>query len=192
MTMRILFPHHWQTQKWLNGGGITHELIKDDVADWRYRLSIAEVAQDGPFSRFDGIDRIIMLLSGKGFELYFGGGHLQSMVTALQPFPFRGDDPVNCELIDGPVRDFNVMTRRGVSSAHVEMIALTRQRQSVVVGGLIHFVFGVQGQVFAELNEHGYLLDAEQMLIIEGETAPLQLSGLSDGAMAYSIAISTR
>lgn len=192
MTMRIIFPHHWQTQAWQNGGGITHELLKDASEPWRYRLSIAEVAQDGPFSNFDGIDRIIMLLEGKGFELCFGGGHIQALVQTQQPFPFRGEDPVQCDLIDGAVRDFNVMTRRDNTRAQAEVIDLNQQRSTANCGDLVHAVFVLRGQVFAELNEHGYILEAQQMLLIEHESASLQLSAIKADAAVYSIAISSR
>ncbi len=189
MSMRLVFPHHWQTQKWQNGGGITHELIKDTQTEWRYRLSIADVAQDGPFSHFAGIDRIILLLEGKGFELYFGGGHLQAVTKPFEPFPFRGDDPVNCDLIDGPVRDFNVMTRRENTRAYAQVYALNASRTAVPLGTFIHFVFVLHGRAFAELNEHGHVLDAQQLLVIENEQHPLHLSAVDGDALVYSISV---
>ncbi|MFT7399651.1 MAG: environmental stress-induced protein Ves, partial [Rheinheimera aquimaris] len=70
MTVNIITPQQWQTQRWQNGGGITHQLCrKDDEQGLLWRVSVAEVATDGPFSRFDNIDRVIMLLAGAGFSL---------------------------------------------------------------------------------------------------------------------------
>ena len=50
---------------WKNGGGVTSELARSPQADeFDWRLSVAEVATDGPFSQFPGIDRLLVLLSG--------------------------------------------------------------------------------------------------------------------------------
>ncbi len=192
MSVRIVFPHHWQTQAWQNGGGITHELIKDANTPWRYRLSIAEVAQDGPFSHFDGVDRIIMLLQGHGFELGFGGGHVQTLATVFEPFSFRGEDPVQCELIDGAVRDFNVMVRRENASASAQVLPLSATRQALPCGDLLHAVFVLQGRVLADSDQHGHIVETHHLLLLENEATTLQLSALSDTALVYSIAICAR
>ncbi|MBM7325185.1 HutD family protein, partial [Agrobacterium sp. S2] len=46
---------------WKNGGGVTTEIIvhpaKASMADFDWRISMANVAQDGPFSIFPGVDR---------------------------------------------------------------------------------------------------------------------------------------
>ena len=50
---------------WRNGGGVTRELLAwPEAADWCCRLSVAEVTQDGPFSRFDGVQRWFAVLGG--------------------------------------------------------------------------------------------------------------------------------
>ena len=102
------------TMPWKNGGGITHELWRTPrrAPDFDLRISIAEVAANGPFSCFPGIDRIITLLSGGGFRLV-GGAVDQVVSTIGQPFAFGGEVPLTCTLLGGPVRDFNVMIRRG-------------------------------------------------------------------------------
>ncbi|GDX83215.1 hypothetical protein LBMAG42_50260 [Deltaproteobacteria bacterium] len=102
------------TMPWKNGGGVTHELWRTPKAgpEFDLRISIAEVAANGPFSLFPGIDRIITLLSGEGFRLR--GGPIDQVVgTVGAPFAFGGDVPLTCTLLHGPVRDFNVMIRRG-------------------------------------------------------------------------------
>ncbi|HEY3634719.1 MAG TPA: HutD family protein, partial [Caldimonas sp.] len=45
-------------QPWKNGGGVTRELLALPAGDdWRVRVSVAEVASDGAFSTFVGVDR---------------------------------------------------------------------------------------------------------------------------------------
>ena len=71
--------------RWKNGGGVTHELAVwpdgADLSGFDARLSMAEVAADGPFSAFPGIDRTLAVLDGGPMRLSFGGAEVA--VTAL-------------------------------------------------------------------------------------------------------------
>lgn len=99
---------------WKNGGGTTREIFACGAngADFDWRLSIADVASDGPFSAFDGYARSIMLLEGSGMRLDFGNGS-EALVTArFRPVDFDGGARTFCTLLDGPVRDFNIMSAR--------------------------------------------------------------------------------
>ncbi len=176
MTVRVLFPHHWHTQPWKNDGGITHEIIRaDDAEGARWRLSIAEVAADGPLSRFDGIDRVILMLTGNGFHLHGVGASPARIVQTLQPFAFAGEAAIDCTLVSGPVRDFNLMSRRGAVHASLDVLQLTGERQQLQLQPDT-FIFVANGAVFAELHEHGFCLDASQTLHAQNETGFLQLS----------------
>ncbi len=187
MTVRVLFTHHWQTQPWKNGGGITHEIVRSDDADGtRWRLSIAEVAADGPFSRFDGIDRVILMLDGNGFHLHGVGANPQRIEQTLQPFAFAGETAINCTLVNGPVRDFNLMTRRGAVQASFDVLQLTGTRQQLQLQPDT-FVYVASGSVFAELNEHGFCLDASQTLHAQGEAGFMQVSARGEHACVLLI-----
>lgn len=189
MTIRVLFPHHWHTQPWKNGGGITHEIARaDDEHGNRWRLSIAEVASDGPFSRFDNIDRVILMLEGEGFRLHGVGANPEVIVEPLQPFHFAGEAAIDCTLVAGPVRDFNLMTRRGAVQGSLQVLTLTEARQSLPLAPQT-FVYVASGRVFAEINQHGYLLDRQQTLCIDAETGPLLLSGVQPASQVLLIAI---
>lgn len=109
---------------WKNGGGTTREIAAWppaaglDAFDWR--LSIADVAADGPFSAFPGIDRQIVLLDGDGVRLRARDGSFDHRLAAVgEPFAFAGEATVDATLLGGPTRDFNVMTRRGHCRASV-------------------------------------------------------------------------
>lgn len=87
--------------------------------DFVARVSIADVDASGPFSTFDGVDRIIMLVDGPAMRLRLGSADFAAEPVALErhrPFAFDGGTPVQCE-IDSPTRDLNVMTRRGATRA---------------------------------------------------------------------------
>lgn len=112
---------------WKNGGGHTREIARIPVAsaldDFDWRVSIADVAADGPFSSFDDVDRLIVLLTGAGVRLRSSDGKIDHRLDQpLVPFAFSGDDAITAALIDGASSDFNVMTRRGVARADVQIV----------------------------------------------------------------------
>ena len=108
---------------WKNGGGTTMEILKAP-ADGRfaYRISVADVASDGPFSRFEGYDRHIMVLEGAGMTLDCGP-HGKLSLTPFAPVFFSGDWDVTGALTNGPVRDFNVIVDRARWRASVDVTA---------------------------------------------------------------------
>lgn len=103
------------SQSWRNGGGITRELLAWPATDdWRIRMSVADVQLSGPFSRYDGVERWFAVLEGDGVILRsdFATHH----VTAdSDPFRFDGGLTMDCELVRGPTRDFNLMAVPGLS-----------------------------------------------------------------------------
>jgi uncharacterized protein len=105
------------SKPWKNGGGTTTEIAASPEGagfdDFDWRLSVADVASDGPFSLFPQTDRTLTLIEGKGLAMVIAGREPVTLTTASAPLSFPGDVAVNATLVDGPIRDFNVMTRRG-------------------------------------------------------------------------------
>ncbi|MFZ1662625.1 MAG: HutD family protein [Paracoccaceae bacterium] len=123
--MRIILPADFQTQPWKNGGGITHEIAREDAAgSLLWRLSIAEVASDGPFSAFTGLSRILTVIDGAGLWLDTPHGRLDAL--PLRPLPFSGDLPVSSRMIDGPIRDFNLIFNGERLTGSVEHVTAAR------------------------------------------------------------------
>ncbi|AUL42309.1 HutD family protein [Bordetella parapertussis] len=103
---------------WRNGGGATREVARHPqgaAADgFEWRVSVADIGADGPFSAYPGIDRSITLLEGAGVRMRSADGTLDHLLdVALRPFAFAGEHAIDATLLGGPSRDFNVMTRRG-------------------------------------------------------------------------------
>ena len=121
--LRRITPVDHLIMPWKNGLGFTREIAIDPPgasmsdAGFRWRLSIATVDQSGPFSSFPGIDRTIMVIEGKGMELTVAGQAPRRLDRCFQPFSFPGDAATECKLIDGPIRDFNLMVNRRILSA---------------------------------------------------------------------------
>lgn len=114
---RILRATDHRMMPWRNGGGLTREVAVfpadagTDAFEWR--ISIADVALDGPFSQFPGIDRVIAVVGGAGMVLRAGDAHPVTLDMAAVPHAFAGDVPAHARLISGPITDLNVMVRRG-------------------------------------------------------------------------------
>ena len=111
MTWHVVHLADVAPTPWKNGGGTTRELIAwPNAEQWVWRMSVAEVAQSGPFSRFDGVPRWFAVLAGAGVALMHDGQrHVLTVDSA--PFCFDGGLPTGCELLDGATQDFNLMIR---------------------------------------------------------------------------------
>jgi hypothetical protein len=99
-------------QRWRNGGGFTRELLAWPApSDWRVRISVADVASDGPFSVFPGVERWFVVLEGAGVDLSVGErAHRVRLGDAA--LRFDGGVATACQLLDGPTRDLNLMLQR--------------------------------------------------------------------------------
>lgn len=103
-----------QPQRWFNGGGRTREIATGaGNPDWDWRLSVADVESDGPFSHLPDIEREIYLLEGAGMQFDFEDGDAHALTPESPRFRFDGGRGLYSRLIDGPTRDFNLMWRRG-------------------------------------------------------------------------------
>lgn len=117
---------HLPARPWKNGAGHTREIAAfppgSGTDDFEWRLSLAEVAQDGPFSAFPGVDRQILLWRGDGLHLRDGASLDHRLDRPGVPFAFDGAAPITAALLGGPTLDLNVMTRRGRWRADVSRI----------------------------------------------------------------------
>ena len=118
----VLSPTDYRRMPWKNGGGHTTEIAAhppdSGFASFAWRVSVADVLQDGPFSPFAGVDRTLVLLAGAGMRLT-GEGEPLELRTPFEPVGFSGDSTLHCSLVAGPVRDFNLMVRRATARGSV-------------------------------------------------------------------------
>jgi environmental stress-induced protein Ves len=120
MRVRHLREADYPRQRWKNDGGWTTELaVGGDAADFDWRASIAEIETDGPFSVFPQCDRHIALLDGNGMRLEFDSAQPALLEQRLQFVRFAGEWKTYGALLDGPVRDFNLISRRDRVRAEV-------------------------------------------------------------------------
>ncbi|MDW9416237.1 HutD family protein [Sinorhizobium meliloti] len=124
--MRILRSSEYRHMPWKNGGGETVEIAvspdRATIADFDWRISMATVATNGAFSIFPGIDRTLSILEGSGMTLAIEGRQPKLLTTSDTPLTFPADVPTSATLVDGPVTDLNVMTRRQALKHRVRRI----------------------------------------------------------------------
>ncbi|AZO78882.1 MULTISPECIES: HutD family protein [unclassified Bosea (in: a-proteobacteria)] len=125
--MRIIRAADCLVMPWKNGGGTTTEIAVApegaSLDDFDWRISMAHVGQDGPFSSFPGIDRTLSVLTGAGITLVFGDGERVRLDRTSAPYPFAADRAVDGLLASGPIDDLNVMSRRGRWRHRVERLS---------------------------------------------------------------------
>lgn len=119
---RVIPANEYRRERWRNDLGWTREIhaaTSSGNGEWDWRLSIAEIEQDAPFSLFPGVDRALVLLSGNGLRLRFDDGEVNELHPPHDRMRFAGERGVTGELLDGPTQDFNLMWRRDAIDAQL-------------------------------------------------------------------------
>ncbi|CAM8665116.1 ves Protein Ves [Comamonadaceae bacterium] len=117
MTLHLIHAQDCAPQPWRNGGGQTRELLVwPPEGDWQLRISRADIAADGPFSAFPGVQRWFAVLEGAGVALALPVP--QTLRAGDAPLEFDGTAAPECHLLEGPTQDLNLMTRQGQSLMH--------------------------------------------------------------------------
>ncbi|MGF6443931.1 HutD/Ves family protein [Paraburkholderia youngii] len=183
---------------WKNGGGVTREVAafpspvggQAAGADFVWRVSVADVAQAGPFSRFDGVDRTLVLLSGAGMLLdELGDAGVMSTHVLRQPLDvarFSGETRIDARLVAGATRDFNLMVRRDVAQGELDVWRVgAKQDAPRVLDGDVALLFCAGGAVTVALaadHAQAVRLDTGDTLRVDGPNA-LACALTGDGAV---------
>lgn len=107
---------------WRNGGGVTRELaLWPEQGDWAWRMSVADVDANGPFSVYPGMKRWFAVLQGAGVQLQIDG---VSRTVHREDTPVAFDDAAatDCSLLNGSTRDFNLMVRTLHGSSSMQRV----------------------------------------------------------------------
>jgi hypothetical protein len=166
----ILYPAAGHRRMpWANGRGTTVEMLREDGL----RLSVATVGEDGPFSVFPGVDRVLTVISGPGFRL---AGAVAADCMPLVPVAFPGDVTVRAEGVTAVSEDFNVMTARGGPVPVVEVArdlpAGGRVFLLVLAAGLVNGTPVAPRDLVELRNEALVLQGATGLTVRMGDHAP--------------------
>jgi environmental stress-induced protein Ves len=144
---------------WKNGKGSTTELLRWPIpavpqqagTPFLFRLSMAPVTEDGPFSDYSGYDRILLLLEGKGMKVALGDAttSMPMRTVLLQSrfdrVDFAGEIPVYGTLLDGAIRDFNLIFRRDRCAASLQITTEAGWQSVLLPAGCLHVCFFASG-----------------------------------------------
>jgi hypothetical protein len=182
--LRILRSTDYPSRPWKNGGGTTRDIFVSppdaslDEFDWR--LSLAQVDRDGPFSRFDDVDRTLVLLSG-AMTLHEPDRRID--LVPGEPIAFPGERAITATLGGDSTLDFNVMTRRGRATHTVRHEVFNARANVTSTHGSTIILFALDGG----LSVDGELLGAHDTALIFQQS--VVVTGAAGGAPALVIRI---
>jgi len=119
--------HECRPVAWLNGGGLTRELARGPgaaaQADFGWRVSLADIERNGPFSSRAGCDRSFALVEG-AISLEFPDGRV-ALDARSDPLRFAGEVAPMAELLgDSICRAVNLILARGRWTGRMQRVRL--------------------------------------------------------------------
>ena len=177
--VKIISPDHFKTTPWKNGQGETTELAISpggSLADFDWRISMAKVLNHGPFSDFSGYHRHLVLLEGNGIELTHDESTVDVLQSTLSVASFDGACSTVGHLLDGPIRDFNVMTNETSFKAKVK--TCPKQQNITFTATTINFIYAVTQSIHIELNQKNIELPKNNLLVFsDQDTKDFRVTG---------------
>lgn len=104
----LIHPAEKTSTPWANGRGSTRELARDVQSSWR--LSMADIGEDAPFSIFPGIERILIVVDGE-VRLRIDG--VEHHLVAGAAVEFRGESAASAVAVGDTAHVVNLMMVRG-------------------------------------------------------------------------------
>ena len=191
---RVVGPADRRVVPWANGRGTTAIVARaPDTDDWSWRLSLADVVENGPFSSLPGIDRWIAVARGGRMALQAGApdGFMSTVLDETHgAVSFSGDGDTSCRVLGGPLVDVNLMLRRGHVTGAMDVYELGAgerwslpARAVVVLSGRVELV--AVGDVAAGVVLDGATFDA---VVIDGSQDAL-VSLVAAGPARLAVAL---
>ncbi|NUF21392.1 HutD family protein [Acinetobacter oleivorans] len=151
---------------WKNGAGFTLEIARSQGdADFDWRISMADVTTSGPFSLFPNKQRIISVLDGKGMVLHVDDLPAKTLNQG-DIFAFHGESQVQSELVDGVIRDLNLIYDPAKFYARFQRVEGTEEQTFLSSADLI-FIFNQGSETQINVDDQSVQLAAHETLKIE-------------------------
>jgi environmental stress-induced protein Ves len=164
---------------WRNGAGTTHEIMVDDTpgtssAPFRWRLSMADLTGDGPFSELPDVDRILVLLAGDDVKLMIDGA-APAPLGHHEAIAFPGDVPTSLTMAAGTGRDLNLMWDRTRAEGSVAILQIGDE---VRIDAPTAFAIALGGSANVAIDDEEHVLgeqdalqvdDGGTLVVIDGE-----------------------
>ena len=184
----------YQSLPWKNGKGKTTEIAKDKSDPFLWRLSLASLLSSGPFSKYEGYDRILVVLGGPGIGLIHEGKKERSL-SSLVSYRFSGDVETTANVTEA-CEDFNVLSLRKKTKAGVYPTYIGKNEDlQFPLAGNEHFIFCLSGEItLHEANENkSYTLKERETFWFSRKTKKeflnIRARGVSERAVCLWIVI---
>jgi len=170
----LIRKQDYRVTQWKNKSGQSLEIaifppqasLNENTFLWR--LSSAQLIENGPFSEFPGYNRYLALINGKTLQLTFPLGHPSVTLKNCDVHHFSGDIRVSYHLIAPPISDLNLIYKRDKVKAHFKIIHLSMKPRSFYLEGKVALLFGVLGSTNATFypGEQKFVIKTFETLLI--------------------------
>jgi len=116
---------------WANGRGTSYEVARGGGDPWAWRVAIAPVVEDGPFSSLPGVDRWLVVLDDAPIMLAIDG--TDRVARWGEVVAFAGESQVTAAIPGGPTRDCGLMVRRAAATGAMQVVGPGTTSGSVLV-----------------------------------------------------------
>lgn len=186
MKTTLLKSEDYARSPWKNGGGVFTDIAGAHRADARvknwdsllWRFAATPIAASGPFSHMPGIDRLQMVVAGRGLVLRAPGQEFDER----EPFTtvrFTGELEIVTELEAGPVEVVNLMARRGAVEIGLEALREPGDRRLTAGTHL----------VYAPCSDCSIRLDDKDIVIPDHGTLKVELTAAAKLALVSGLAV---
>jgi uncharacterized protein len=116
-TLTLVRQASYLPKPWANGSGVTREIAiskiepNSSAGAWDWRLSLATIDVDGPFSHLPGVARALVVATGRGMRIVVDDKPRD--LNQFETIEFSGESTVYASLLEDQVQDLNLMTRLG-------------------------------------------------------------------------------
>lgn len=173
--IKLIRADQYTKMLWKNGAGFTLEIARSQgEGDFDWRISMADVSTSGPFSLFPNKQRIISVLDGQGMVLHVDDLPAK-MLNQGDIFAFHGDSQVQSELVDGVIRDLNLIYDPARFHARFQWLNDAAEQAFISSADLI-FIFNQGGETQVKVDDHSVQLAAHETLKIEKNTGVTSIS----------------
>ncbi len=173
-------PEQFKTIPWKNGLGHTTELAIShggNLEQFDWRLSIATVTNTGEFSNFAGYQRNLILIEGEGINLLHDNEKLDELNNLLDIAHFDGGSKTYGTLMNGTIKDFNIMTDRLTFNAQVNTYSGAQQLCVTPLANTLCFAYSLTNETDIHVNEHALTLPVGHLAKIEKTETEICISG---------------
>jgi len=171
-------------QPWRNNRGMTREIaVRSSSTGLLWRISLAQIDRDGPFSSFPGLTRHLALASSGTIVLENMEHRTVSVLSSLgDTVCFSGNDDIEGRCQDEKVRAFNLIARADVSAELVACHQITHFAKSEAI-----FLLPVHGDW--KLSISPTILRSGMVAQLLGHSTEITITPLSEAAVLIAAVI---